>query len=163
VLCNAVLSNAVLSNAVHSDAGVRVRVREADPSAAEIQTRFRALYLERFRNEPYMGGKAVHTFAERLIGTAAARGVDPLQLLAETFERWQPKADDEIAQSAPYAAFSGRFGSLLESQHGSGLGEREQLQADQAAALKGGDRERYRSLVAEERRRFGGSDANAAR
>jgi hypothetical protein len=148
-----------------TDSPARARVREVPPSAEEVQRRFRALYLERFGDEPYMGGKAVHTFAERLIGTATHRGVDPLVLLAETFGRWQPKPDEDIAKNAPYAAFAARFGSLLESQHGGGLGEREQLHEDQAAAIKAKDMDRYRSLVAEERRRFpgGGGDANAAR
>jgi hypothetical protein len=140
--------------------GVRVRV---EASAAEIQRRFRGLYLERFRNEPYMGGKAVHSFAERLNGTAVARGVDPLDLLGDTFKRWASEALEPIAQSAPYAAFAARFGSLLEAQGGHGLGEREQLQAAQAEAMRAGDRERLKSLVAEERRRFGGGSADTTR
>lgn len=137
--------------------------REVPPSAAEIQRRFRGLYLERFGAEPYMGGKTVHTFAERLLGTARARGLEPLALLGDAFARWVAEPLEPIAQSAPYASFAGRFGSLLEAQGGHGLGEREQLQAAQAAALQAGDRERYRSLVAEERRRFGGGDADATR
>lgn len=141
----------------------RARVREVPPTAEEIQRRFRALYLERHSSEPYMGGKAVHTFADRLIGTAIARGVDPLQLLADAFARWAEQPLDDIARNAPYAVFAGRFGSLLEAQGGHGLGEREQLQQQQAEAMKSGDRERLKSLVAEERRRFGGGNADATR
>jgi hypothetical protein len=141
-----------------------VRVRDVDPSAAQIQTRFRKLYLARHGSEPYMGGKAVATFPERLIGTARAQGVDPLALLEQAFERWQPT--DDIGKNAPYAAFAGRFGSLLETKHGdTGMSEQQQLQEQQIAAMKSGDRERYRSLVAEERRRFpsnGGADAKPA-
>jgi hypothetical protein len=143
-------------------------VREVPPSAGQIQTRFKALFEARFNAAPYMGGgEAVRTFAERLLDTARARGVDPLALLAEAFARWQPKPDDEIAQNAPYASFAGRFGSLLESQSGHGVSEQEQLQTAQIEAMQRKDMVRYRELVAEERRRFpspkGGADANPAR
>lgn len=144
-----------------------VRVREVPPSAEETQRRFRALYLERFNAEPYMGGQAVHTFHERLIGTARARGAEPLALMAEAFERWASEPRDKIGQNAPYASFAGRFGSLLESQSGHGVSEQEQLQTAQIEAMQRKDMVRYRELVAEERRRFpspkGGADANTAR
>lgn len=164
----AVPSHADPSQAVHTDAREPVRVRDVPPSAAQIQTRFKALFEARFNAAPYMGGgDAVRTFAERLIDTARRRGVDPLVLLAEAFARWQPKPDDEIAQNAPYASFAGRFGSLLESQSGHGVGEQEQLQTAQIEAMQRKDMVRYRELVAEERRRFpnpnGGANANPAR
>lgn len=146
-------------------AGAHGHARVCDaPSAAQVQTRFKRLYQERHGALPYMGGgEAVRTFHERLVGTAQHRGVDPLALLEETFARWKPKADDELARSAPYAAFAGRFGALLETQagYGDGMTERQRLDAQAADALKAGDMGRYQSLVAEIRRRFGGGDGSA--
>lgn len=146
-----------------ADADVRAqapaRVCNA-PSGAQVQTRFKALYQDRFGALPYMGGgEAVRTFPERLLGTAQHRRVDPMRLLTEAFERWQPAADDKLAQNAPYATFCSRFGSLIDQHAGGGLSERDQLRSQQGEALQAGEHERYRQLVEEERRRFGGGRA----
>jgi len=126
------------------------------PSAGEIRTRFQALFQAKYDNFPYMGGgEVVGTFPERLRQTAAKRGVDVFDLLVQTFERWASRPLDEIAQNAPYASFAAKFGSLCEPKGANGESELDRLQSDQAAALKSGDLERYRSLLAEEKRRKG--------
>jgi hypothetical protein len=141
----------------------RARAREArGHSAPEIQERFTELYRARFAVVPYLGGgEVVEDFADRLVGTAEARGVEPLVLLEQVFERWAAQPPEDITRRAPYATFAARFGALLDAPAGNGLSEREQLQAQQAEAIKAKDMERYRALAAEERARFGGgSDAH---
>lgn len=145
------------TQSARGDAPACVRTRDLGPSAGELQTRFRGLYLGRYGSEPYMGGgESVRTFADRLRGTAREKNIDPLELLGQCFERWAAKPLDEIAQNAPYASFAARFGSLCEPKGSHGSTELERLQSDQLDALQSGDTDRYRSLVAEEKRRRGG-------
>jgi hypothetical protein len=111
--------------------------RWSEPDAGQIQTRFKALYLARHRASPAMGGKSVHEFPERLLATAKAQGVEPLAMLEAAFERWQPGRDDKIARNAPYAAFCGRFGSLVDpTEHRAAPSGRKALVDAQRKALR---------------------------
>jgi len=136
-----------------------VRACEEGPSAGQVQTRFKALFEARFDVSPYMGGgQVIANFPQRLRETAARKNLDALELLGVTFAAWAAKPLDEISQNAPYAAFAARFGSLCGAKGANGgPSELDELHAAQTAALAARDMVRYESLVAEEKRRAGGS------
>ncbi|HMJ11002.1 MAG TPA: hypothetical protein VK524_06320 [Polyangiaceae bacterium] len=134
-----------------------MREAEEDHFARRVATRFAALFEQRFKDYPSMGGKNVAVFARRLERTGKLRNVDPLQLLDLAFDRWTQKPLDAIAKRAPYACFIAHFGELIDAP-AAAANEQTRLLEQQDEALRKGDRALYTKLVDEFRSKFGGED-----
>jgi hypothetical protein len=138
---------------------------EDDPRdfAQRVRNRFQKLYEQRFRDLPNMGGPSGVAFPTRLQRTAEMRGIDPFELLANTFEVFARSPQDDLTQSHPYATFAARFGRYLNKPAARAQSPKDRLKSQMADALAKGDRTLYSELDAQYRAQFlGGRDARPA-
>jgi hypothetical protein len=142
--------------------------REPDPYVlnADVWSRFRSLYQERYGYLPAMNAKNAGDFGERLASLAQKLKVDPMVLLEQGFDAWCRHPPKEgLGLDFPYANFVMRFERLVMSPTGkpSVLSAKDHLERQISDALTKGDHagyarlnERYRQLY------LGGAHARPA-